>query len=99
MTKISSDDILESVYKFEYASLINSKLNWNRRYRCPSIRNLKTMVKRSVDQKLRLRNFHAKHEKIESGAVVKNRKGVIGVDGEKGICYQWKEISQCSKRD
>ena len=31
------------------------------------------MVKRSMDQKLRLRNFDARHGRIESGAVVKSR--------------------------
>ena len=31
------------------------------------------MVKRNIDQKLRLRNFDARHGRIESGAVVKNR--------------------------
>ena len=43
------------------------------------------MVKRGKDQKLRFRNFDARHGKIESAAVVKNRKGIIGVDGGKGI--------------
>ena len=33
------------------------------------------MMKRSTDPKLRLRNFDARHEKIETGAVVKSRKG------------------------
>ena len=58
----------------------------------PNYQKLKTMVKKSVDQKLRLRNFDARHGRIESGAVVKSRKGIIGVDGGKGICYQWEEI-------
>ena len=48
------------------------------------------MVKRSIDQKLRLRNFDASQRRIETGAVVKNRKGLSGVEGGKGICYQWK---------
>ena len=60
---------------------------------------LKTMVKRSKDQKLRLRNFHARHGRIESGAVIKSRKGFTGVEGGKGICYQWKEKGQCSQGD
>ena len=34
-----------------------------------------------------------------TGAVVKNRKGLSGVEGGKGTCYQWKEKSQCSKGD
>ena len=41
------------------------------------------MVKRSIDQKIRLRKFDARHEKIKSGAVVKSRKGLIGVEGGK----------------
>ena len=49
------------------------------------------MVKRSIDQKLRLRNFDARHGRLESGAVVEKRKGMSGVEGGKGTCYQWKE--------
>ena len=60
---------------------------------------LKTMVKRSIDQKLRLRNFDARHGKIETGAVVNSRKGILGVEGGKGVCYQWKEKGHCSKGD
>ena len=30
---------------------------------------------------------------------IKNRKGMSGVEGGKGICYQWKEKGQCSKGD
>ena len=41
------------------------------------------MVQRSIDQKLRLRNFDARHGKIETGPVVKNRKGMSGVEGGK----------------
>ena len=53
----------------------------------------------SVDQKLRLRNFDARHEKIETGAVVKNRKGFSGVERENVFCHQWTEKGQCSKGD
>ena len=44
-------------------------------------------------------DFDARHEKIETGAVVKSHRGVSGVEGGKGICYQWKEKEQCSKGD
>ena len=57
------------------------------------------MVKRRKDQKLRFRNLKARHGRIETGAVVKNRKGMSGVEGGKGICHQWKEKDQCSKGD
>ena len=46
----------------------------------PSYQRLKTMVKRSRDQKLRMRNFDAGHEKIETGAVVKSQRGLSGVE-------------------
>ena len=63
----------------------------------PNYQKLKTMVKRSIDQKLRLRNFDARHGKIETRAVVKSRKGLSGVGRGEGKCYQWKEKGQCSK--
>ena len=31
--------------------------------------------------------------------MVKNRKGLVGVEGGKGICYKWKEKGQCSHGD
>ena len=65
----------------------------------PNYQKLKTLVKRSIDQKLRLRNFDARHGRIETGAAVKNRKGMNGVEGGKGTCYQWEEKGQCSKGD
>ena len=55
------------------------------------------MVKRSMDQKLRLRNVDARHGRIGTGSVVKSHKGLIGFERGKGICYQWKEKGKCSK--
>ena len=46
------------------------------------------------DSGIRLRNFDARQGKIETGAVVKNRKGLSGVEGGNGICYQWKGKGQ-----
>ena len=63
------------------------------------IKKLTKNVKRSIDRKLRSRNFDARHGRLESGAVDKNRKGLIGVEGGKGICYQWKEKDKCSPGD
>ena len=48
-------------------------------------------MKRSFDQKRRFRNFDARHEKIETGAVVKSRRGLRGIERGKGICHQWKD--------
>ena len=60
---------------------------------------LKTMVKRSVDQQLRLRNCNARNEKIETGAVVTSRRGLSVFQRGKGSCYQWKTKGQCSRGD
>ena len=86
---------------WRHESLSSSRQYWNcttwkfiRRYR-----RLKTMVKRSIDQKLRLRNFDAKHRNIESGAVVKSHRGLSGIERGQGICYQWKDNGQCSIGD
>ena len=93
MSKIPSDDILESLYKLRIreSEKLKTELGttWRfiRRYRFPTIK-LKTTVKRRKDQKLRLRNFDARR-----------RKGSIGVEGGKGIRYQWKDKGQCSKGD
>ena len=65
----------------------------------PNYQKLKTMVKRSVDQKLRLRNYDARNEKIETGAVVTSRWGLSGIERVKGICHQWKAKCQCSRGD
>ena len=59
-------------------------------------RKLKTMVKRK-DQKLRLRNFDARHGKIESGAVIKSRQGLSGVEGGKGSLTSGKKKTSVRK--
>ena len=41
-------------------------------------------------------NFDARHGRLESGAAIKSRKGLTGVERGRGICYQWKEKGQCS---
>ena len=96
MSKIPSDDILESLYKLRIRESVQLKtvlemcgMEIHQKISMPNCQKLKTIVKRSEDQKLRLRNFDARHRRIETGAVVKNRKGTTGVVGGKCICYQW----------
>ena len=106
MSKIPSDDILESLYKLRVRESAQLKtagelydIEIHQKISVPNYQKLKTMVKRSIDQKLRIRNFDARHEKNESAAVMKSRKGIIGVDGGKRTCYQRKEKDQCSQGD
>ena len=61
----------------------------------PNHQKLKTMVKRSVDQKLRLRNFHARHGKIERGAVA---NGLSGVEGGKGLVISGKKEANVRRK-
>ena len=50
------------------------------------------MVKRNIDQKLRLRNFDARNERIETGAVVTSRRGSSGrVSGDKEFAINGKQ--------
>ena len=78
MSEIPSDDILESLYNLRIRESAQLKtvlelqeMEIHQKISDPSYQRLKTMVKRSIDQKLRMRNFDARHEKIESSAVVK----------------------------
>ena len=100
ITKIPSDDILESFFKLRGRESGQLKtvlelydMEINQKILMPKCQRLITMAKRSIDQKLQLRNFDARREKIETGAVVKNHKGLSGVEN------QWKEKGQCSKGD
>ena len=106
MSKIPSDDVLQSLNKLrirDSEQLRNvSELNdmeIHQKVSMPNYQKLKTMVKRSLDRKLRLRNFEARHGRIETGAVVTNRRGERGVEREQGECYQWKAKGQCSRGD
>ena len=81
MSKIPSDDILERLYKLRIRESAQLKtvldlydMEIHQKVSMLNNQKLKTMVKRRKDQKLRLRNFDARHGRIESRAVVK--KGI-----------------------
>ena len=95
--KIPSDDILESFYKLrtrESAQLETVSelhdMEIHQRISRFDYQKLKTMVKRREDQKLRLRNFDARNERIGTKAVVNNSRDQRGVERGEGECYQWK---------
>ena len=90
LTKIPSDDVLQSLYKLRLRESEQLKtvlelydMEIHQKISMPNYQKLKTMVKRSIDQKLRLRNIDARRGRIETGAVVKSRKGSSGVEGGK----------------
>ena len=48
------------------------------------------MVKRNINQKIRARNVEDRNERIETGAVVKDRRDKRGVARGLGEFHQWK---------
>ena len=73
MSKIPSDDILESLYKLRIRESAQLKtvlelydMEIHQKISMPNYQKLKTMVKRNIDQKLRLRNFDARSSGQES---------------------------------
>ena len=82
MSKNPSDDILESLYIFRIRESEQLKtvlelydIEIHQKISMPNYQKLKTVEKRTLDQKLRLRNFDARHGRTETGAVAKSRKG------------------------
>ena len=80
MTKIPSDDIFEGPYKLRIRDpeklktvleLYNMEIHQKKAG--PDNHRLKTMVKRSTEQNLRMNNFEARNGNYETNAVVKNQ--------------------------
>ena len=65
----------------------------------PDFHRLKTMVKRSVEQEKRNKNFGARNGNYERNAVVKNQGTKQREQRSLGHCWQWKANVQCSKGD
>ena len=106
LSKIPTDDVLGSLYKFRIRESEQLKtelelyeLGIHQKISKPDYQKLKTMVKRSIDQKIRARNFEARNERIETRAVVKNHRDQRRVARGLGECYQWKAKRQRSKGD
>ena len=57
------------------------------------------MVKRSIEQNLRIKNFEARNGNYERNAVVKNQGPKQRVQRILGDCWQWKANGQCSEGD
>ena len=62
----------------------------------PGYQRLKTMVKRSIDQNLRMKNFEVRDGNFETSAVVKNQRVKQRDQRSLGDCWQWEANGQCS---
>ena len=65
----------------------------------PDYHRLKTMVKRSIEQNLRMKNFEARNGHFETSVVVKNQGVKQREQRSLGDCWHWKANGQCSKGD
>ena len=81
MTKIVADDILEGLYKLRIRESEKLKtvlelynMEIHQKKAGPDYHRLKTMVKRSIEQNLRIKNFDARNGNSETNAVVKNQE-------------------------
>ena len=106
MTKIPSDNILEGLYKLRIRESEKLKtvlelydLEIHQKKAGPDYHRWKTMVKRSIEQNLRIKNFEVRNGNYERNAVVKNRW--VKQRGQKilGECWQWEPNGQCAKGD
>ena len=90
LSKIPTDDVLECLYKLRISEsdqletvLEFYELDINQKISTLDYPKLKTMVKRSRDQKIQSRNRRVKS----------------GVERGRGECNQWKAAGQCSRGD
>ena len=106
MTQIPSDDILEGLYKLRIRESEKLKtvlelynMQIHQKKIGPDYHRLKTMVKRSIEQDLRNRNFEARNGNYERNAVVKNQGPKQREQRSLGYCWQWETNGQCVKGD
>ena len=106
MTKIPSDDILESLYKLRIRESEKLKtvlelyeLEIHQKKLGPDYHRLKAMVKRSIEQDSRNKNFGVRNGNYERNAVVKNPGTKQRGQKILGDCWQWETDGQSSKGD
>ena len=99
MTKIPPDDIRirESVKLKTVLELYD--LETRQKKLGPDYHRLKTMVKRSIEQEIRSKNFGIRNGNFEKNAVVKNQGTKQRVQRILGDCWQWETKGQCVKGD
>ena len=106
MTQIPSDDILEGLYKLRIREPEKLKtvlelcdLEIHQKKSGPDYQRLKTMVKRSIEQDMRNKNFGARNGNYERNAVVKNQGTKQRVQRILGDCWQGESNGHCSRGD
>ena len=106
LTKIPHDGILEGLYKLRIRESQKLKtvfelydLETHQKKLEPDYHRLKTMVKRSIEQEIRNKNFGSRNGNFEKNAVVRNQGTKQRVQRILGDCWQWETNEQCVKGD
>ena len=106
MTKIPPDDILEGLYKFRIRESEKLKtvlelydLETHQKKLGPDYHRLKAMVKRSIEQDIRKKNFGSRNGNYGRNAVVKSPGTKQRAQRILGDCWQWETNGQCVKGD
>ena len=106
MTKIPPDEILEGLYKLRIRESEKLKtvlelydLETHQKKLGPDYHRLKTMVRRSIGQEIRNKNFGNRIGNFEKNAVVKNQGTEQRVQRILGYCWQLETNGQCVKGD
>ena len=101
-----SDDILEGLYKLRIRESEKLKtvlelynMEIHQKKAGPDYHKLMTMVKTSIEQHLRIKNFWNRNGNFEKNAVVKNQGTKQRVQRILGDCWQWETNGQCVKGD
>ena len=104
MTKIPPDDILEGLYKLRIRESDKLKtvlelydLETHREKLGPDYHKLKALMKRSIEQEIRNKNFGARSGNFENNVLVKNQGTKQRVHSILGDCWQWESNGQCVK--
>ena len=106
LTQITSDDILERLYKWRrreseklktVLELYNMEIHQKKAG--PDYHRLKTMVKRCIEQDSRNMNFGSRNGNFEKNAVVNNQGTKQRVRRILGDCWQWEtQRAVCERR-
>ena len=106
VTRIPPDDILEGLFKLRTRESEKLKtvlelydLEIHQKNIGLDNRRLEAMVKRSIEQEIRNKNFEARNGNYEKNAVVKNQGTKQRAQRILGDCWQWETNGQCVKGD
>ena len=104
MTKTPHDDILGGLYKLRIRESEKLKtvlelydLEFHQKKAGPDYPRLKTVVRRSIEQEIRNKNFGNRSGNYERNAVVKNQGAKQRGQRILGDCWQWETNGQCVK--